>query len=154
VPESQRTFIDSLGALRLVIEAKAITQMLRHATKCPGRETGGILIGRYSNDNAVAVVEEASPAPSDSIHAKTTFVRGTRGLRGLLSTAWDRGSYYLGEWHTHPEADPAPSMTDDVTLGGIGTCAAMHCTNPILLVLGNDARIQASSLLSGRLISN
>src|SRR5882724_10213081 len=43
------------------------------------------------------------------------FHRARKPAQELVRAVWmssDRTSQYLGEWHTHPEADPAPSDKD------------------------------------------
>src|SRR5438874_5552195 len=47
-------------------------------------ETGGILVGHYTDAHNCAVVTAVSGPTADSNSGKTTFYRGTRGLQKWL----------------------------------------------------------------------
>ena len=102
-----------------------------------GRETGGLLVGRYAEGQRVAVVTEALPAPSDSKRGQTWFVRGIRALNAKLKWRWNSGrGYYLGEWHFHPGGAPVPSGPDCAQMRSISESASYSCPEPILLIIG------------------
>lgn len=103
------------------------------------RETGGVIIGRYTAALDCAVITELSPPPPDSRADSSRFERGVQGLRNLLRARWKReGTYYLGEWHFHPFAKAEPSSIDEA---GIATIARDHrsrCPEPLLLIIGGE----------------
>src|SRR4051812_10740880 len=115
-PESEThwTTIEPIVGFELSLIAKESIskEFCRHFPN----ETGGILIGRYSEDLRIATVTRAETKTSDSISGRTWFIRGRSGLTKLLGQLWGSGQYYLGEWHTHPEGPPVPSTTDDAQL--------------------------------------
>ena len=92
---------DVLAALRVLAEAK------------PGTETGGALIGY--EENGVVYVVEATAAGPNAVEEPTRFVYDAmyinERLRDAATRLGDRGKY-VGEWHSHPEADPQPSPRD------------------------------------------
>lgn len=60
------------------------------------------------------VVEHSDPRPSDR-RARTRFRRESRGHATIALDRWRASGGvcdYVGEWHTHPERDPAPSTID------------------------------------------
>lgn len=70
----------------------------------PGVETGGVVVGRYSQIGNTFQVVDLLSAPPDSIFSAERFVLGMEGLkqsvRKLLSESG--GSLYvLGTWHNH-----------------------------------------------------
>lgn len=70
----------------------------------PGRETGGILIGRFSDVTDTFHIVDLLPAPRDSRFSAAEFVLGIEGLKAALAEIIDRsgGSLYpLGTWHNH-----------------------------------------------------
>ncbi len=83
--------------------------------------------------------------PSDSAGTVTRFVRGTRGLRGLLQRLWASSprTYYLGEWHYHPALNTTPSNADLAQMRSIALAANYQCPEPILVILGRPARAGA-----------
>ena len=66
------------------------------------------------------------------------FVRGVVGLTRRLRLAWDRGLYYVGEWHYHPYASAEPSGRDLTQIVDFSRDARYRCPNPTLVVLGGN----------------
>jgi len=104
-----------------------------------GLETGGVLVGRYEDDNRVARVLGFSTPTPDSRRGPADLWRGTAGLSGWLRELWGKDAYYLGEWHLHPSASPAPSATDIHSLLAIARDPAYQCASPLMLILGGRA---------------
>lgn len=100
-------------------------------------ETGGIIIGKYSDDGSTALISEIINAPDDSIKKKTYFKRGINGLQKKLDSIWGK-SYYLGEWHYHPNSSPAPSRSDIEQMISLSNNIKLHCPEPILIVIGGN----------------
>lgn len=78
-------------------------------------ETGGCICGCYDKDRKIIYVFANIPAPPDSIHKPTSFVRGSKGLNEAIKKITDRTYYqvrYIGEWHSHPHSDSQPSALD------------------------------------------
>jgi hypothetical protein len=70
----------------------------------PGSETGGIIVGRYSDVANVFHVVGTLPAPPDSKFSRDEFVLGTEGLRPMLEDLIEGSGgalYALGTWHNH-----------------------------------------------------
>lgn len=69
-----------------------------------GRETGGVLIGRFSEVTDTFHIVDLLPAPADSRFSTSEFVLGTHGLRKEVEriVTQSGGSLYpLGTWHNH-----------------------------------------------------
>ncbi len=121
------------------VPAATVRRLLYLCCSSGTRETGGILVGRYSATLDCARVSAASGPPTDSIRGPSSFQRGTRGLQTWLEHWWgSRGDHYLGEWHFHPYALPVPSSTDLQQLQRIARTADYRCPEPILLIVGGD----------------
>ena len=102
-------------------------------------ETGGILIGRYSDDLKWAEITTITGAPAESKQTLCSFVRSTRGIITKLKRAWQKQQYYLGEWHYHPNASPKPSALDLKTMVNLSKDEDLGCPEPILLVIGGSS---------------
>ncbi|HUG16211.1 MAG TPA: Mov34/MPN/PAD-1 family protein, partial [Thermomicrobiales bacterium] len=78
-------------------------------------EAGGVLLGRHIRDTCDIVVDLVStPLPGDR-QSRTRFFRARRRHQALIDQVWlviDGACTYLGEWHTHPEVIPTPSLID------------------------------------------
>jgi integrative and conjugative element protein (TIGR02256 family) len=121
----------------VAVEQRHIQQLVDWCIEAGDQETGGILIGRYSDRLDLAVVSRVSGPPPDSRRGRTFFERGTRGLQRLLDRAWQRRSeYYLGEWHFHPGSEGIPSRIDRDQMATTARLPSFRCPEPILLIVG------------------
>lgn len=134
------------GALRLIREDSLASV---------GKETGGILIGRYAADGNIAIITAATERPADSSSGRAWFQRGNKGLTAKLRARWLHGEYYLGEWHSHPDGAPDPSSNDIREMRSISIDASYRCPKPIMIIAGTSnksVRISVTILESGRLL--
>lgn len=115
---------------------------VEHCIAAGRNETGGVIIGRYSDRHSCAEIHELGAPPHGSQGTRTTFYRGIAGLEELLRVRWREGLYYLGEWHFHPYAAPAPSAPDIYQIQAISRDPSYHCPEPLLIILGADPRKQ------------
>jgi integrative and conjugative element protein (TIGR02256 family) len=123
------------------VQEAIVAQLLKECQLAKSRETGGILIGVYSDRRDRAIVERVTGPTRDSKSGPTWFHRGVLGLQRLLDELWNRGQgYYLGEWHFHPQASPHASETDHTSLRGIAHSDRYNCPEPVLLIIGGDPR--------------
>ncbi|WP_316572939.1 Mov34/MPN/PAD-1 family protein [Neobacillus sp. YIM B06451] len=128
-------YLDEKESFGIEIEESKINAIYHMCKESFPKETGGIIIGKYSSNLNRAEVKIVTGAPVDSKCGRTWFHRGTKGLQELLDEAWDKkGMYYLGEWHYHPGGTPSPSIHDIVEMNKISKNNAYHCPEPILLI--------------------
>lgn len=114
----------------------AFQKTVKWVAETERKETGGILIGRYSSSLRMVYINEMSNAPSDSKAGFCWFIRGTKGLGEYLKKKWHQNDeYYLGEWHYHPANVPEPSSTDIVQLKKISLDKRFNCKEPILIII-------------------
>jgi integrative and conjugative element protein (TIGR02256 family) len=113
-------------------------------------ETGGILVGYYTERHETAIVSQLPPAPTDSVSARARFVRGLRGLQELLVRLWNQNprnrEYYLGEWHFHPGQEPIPSPQDEAQMRAIAKDPGYRCPEPLLVITGGSPQGNGSSI--------
>jgi hypothetical protein len=93
------------GSGSVVRLSPAVDKTIRREVAArPGSETGGIIVGRYSDVANVFHVVGALPAPPDSKFSCHEFVLGTEGLRPMLADLIEGSGgalYALGTWHNH-----------------------------------------------------
>ena len=78
-------------------------------------ETGGVLIGSLDMARRIIYVVDASEAPPDSQECPNGFLRGLEGLEEEVDAIQEATSGmlgYIGEWHSHPTGNVAPSSPD------------------------------------------
>lgn len=130
-------FCDSREEFEVAFEQSAMMAALSLCASSPRVETGGILVGRYVNSGRRVQVSEATGPPPGSSAGRDWFTRGNRGLAKLLADRWDSEprTYYLGEWHFHPDRVPWPSSQDLRQMHEVAADPRYQCANPILLVV-------------------
>jgi integrative and conjugative element protein (TIGR02256 family) len=133
-------FVTADRHLGVVLTHETRRRLIAHCIRAGRLETGGILIGRYSDHHDQAVITEVTGPAVDSVHRRWFFVRGLAGMQRRIDRAWRRHDYYLGEWHFHPFASPEPSDRDRNQARDFSVDPAYSCPEPILLVVGGDPR--------------
>lgn len=126
------------GTFAVELQASVLRALDRCCRDAGSAETGGISIGRYSDDLTLAIVREATAPPSDSKRGPSSFVRGVSGLREMLDERWRAAEriFYIGEWHFHPANRVEPSDDDFAQKIEIGQAGEYACKEPLLLILG------------------
>ena len=88
------------------------THVQRH---CWSREAGGVLLGRLLVSVEDVVVDEVTVPGAHERRSRFRFFRAQQPTQTAVNHAWARSGgaiNYLGEWHTHPEDYPTPSLHD------------------------------------------
>jgi integrative and conjugative element protein (TIGR02256 family) len=125
---------------RVLLSPSAVADLRRYAEAKTDRETGGALIGFEQADGDVVVVEVTDAGPQ-AVERPTRFVYDPDHVNARLHDAYSRlGSrgVYVGEWHTHLEADPKPSPRDIASLLAIASHPQYLTDEPVLLIAGLD----------------
>lgn len=76
-------------------------------------ESGGILLGQVKNDK-VYILKASIPNSKDK-SSRVSFLRNKEYAQHIIDYEFANSqgkTIYLGEWHTHPESYPTPSVVD------------------------------------------
>ena len=130
------------GTFAAELQASVLSSLDHYCRDAGSSETGGILVGRYSDNLSLAIVREATPPPTDSRRGRSWFVRGVSGLRDMLGKRWraKECTFYVGEWHFHPVDHVEPSGDDFAQMLEISHDKDYDCKEPLLLILGAGKR--------------
>ena len=105
------------------------------------KECGGIFIGKINNDNEAVI--EAMMVPNTFFSTRVLFVRVSGFLNKWLEKIFHQSNgdlYYLGEWHSHPDAPPIPSWKDLNSMKKIAENPDKRIKTPLLLIIGFDVK--------------
>lgn len=133
-----QTWRSSCGSYTVILKGPFLEESSRLARERYPNEVGTALVGSYSADGWQARVHDLAPLTPDSCGGMAWFRRGMRGLRSFFRRLFreSRGlSYYVGEWHSHPDGEPIPSRTDDRNMMDIASDADAHCPECLLVLL-------------------
>ena len=115
---------DDAASYRVGLDEDALAFMLSTCEEAGHVETGGILVGTYSDDGVSARVSRVLWPPEGSEATSTRFVRSETGLAELLKQLWAVQQHYLGEWHSHPGGAGVPSAQDRRQMASISDDSA------------------------------
>lgn len=102
------------GRLKLSSEVLAILR--KYVQDSPEKmEAGGVLIGRLLKDNGDVVIDAVTEPMIGDKRTRFSFFRAKKRHQRVIDSFWKESEgtiSYLGEWHTHPEPFPTPSVVD------------------------------------------
>lgn len=107
------TLNDSGRKIKITEEILNLFERYRQVGK--KTEAGGILIGREDKDTHNLIIEYATFPLKEDIRKSFRFYRKDKGHLDFYNKIYNEnnGIYaYVGEWHTHPEKFPTPSLID------------------------------------------
>lgn len=133
--------IDGAPSWRVRVAARAHYKIVDEISSWPGVETGGILIGRFSDLAQTFYVVDILAAPEDSRRSVAEFVLGTKGVRAAITSYAEQCNYALyciGTWHRHLQAS-GPSDRDRLTAEAV----ALARLAPSVLLIHSPAGYQA-----------
>ena len=94
------------------IKEKIKSIQLKHTFR---KEIGGILVGAYDAEiECLRLTDMSFPCPGDQ-QSRFRFFRKTDGHQEIMDQLWEESGHtkaYLGEWHTHDQDTPIPSVVD------------------------------------------
>jgi integrative and conjugative element protein (TIGR02256 family) len=96
----------------ITLSSRALDVITRETAQADdGRETGGILLGMMSQQEGL-VLHAGGPGPH-AVRTPTTFLRDRTHAQAFAHACWSvDGSVWIGDWHSHPNVAPVPSVTD------------------------------------------
>ena len=116
--------------------------MLAEAASRYPLETGGVLMGYWTeNYKEVVVTAVTGPGPK-AIHKTTSFAPDADFHETEISRLYNesgRVHTYLGDWHTHPNGTCYLSRKDRATLKRISRYKAARAPAPIMAILAGSS---------------
>lgn len=114
VAPAQIIRVDNDAEWNIRISGRAHQKILDECSKFPMVETGGILLGRVSQNRQSFLVTDVMSAPLDSKRMPEKFILGIEGVQEAIAEymeATNNTLYCLGTWHSHLRS-VGPSVED------------------------------------------
>jgi len=102
-------------------------------------ESGGILLGRVYKD--LILVDTVSEPSREDKSGRYYFFRNVKKAQKIIEDAWNNSQgerIYLGEWHTHPESKPIPSIDDRKLLNNMLKDTRMEIEFLLMTIIGQN----------------
>lgn len=140
-------FINKETELELIIDSQLIQRMANYGRKKYPNEFGGLLLGRYVNNNKTVLIENTL-LPKRYKSSQYFFERGSEGLKTSLELHYNSrpSLLYIGEWHTHPDNPAQPSPTDLKAMKELADDKNVLITNPVLMIFEIQKRTYSMEL--------
>lgn len=100
-------------------------------------ETGGVLMGYWTNSNEVIITNIIGPGPK-AIHTLYSFLPDDEFQINAIADLYlksEAKEKYLGDWHTHPNAEAYLSGTDKKTLKKITAYKPARLDKTLMMVM-------------------
>jgi integrative and conjugative element protein (TIGR02256 family) len=128
--------VEKIG-LSLEVDDELFNNLVEKGKSHYPNEFGGFLVGYYSDDNRHLNITDTI-LPEAFKASKLSFERNTKGIKKKLDTYYKETpkKFYIGEWHTHPDNSPIPSLADISAIKAIINNQNACLVNPVLLIIG------------------
>jgi integrative and conjugative element protein (TIGR02256 family) len=142
-------------ATAIWIGLEDVENLRAQATAAVPHETGGVLLGYWSETGDV-VVTHVIDAGRKAKRTRTTFEPDYVYQEKEIAKIYERSGRrlsYLGDWHSHPPGGGSTlSATDRRTLKTIAKCHAARAKDPVMILVSfstlGDARLTGFRLRS------
>ena len=136
---------ESPDGLTIQLPELIFESIQRQVAKYYPRECGGIFVGRVVG--SAAVIQQIM-MPKTFYSTPIFFRRMASLVNRWLSRVFKQSegeTIYLGEWHSHPNGIPIPSITDFTTMKKIAEYEGVRIKTPILMIVGYDGNTYAET---------
>jgi integrative and conjugative element protein (TIGR02256 family) len=103
------------GGLVKVAPAALAQLLLFRQLDADSTEAGGVLLGRHIVGCRDIVIDEVTAPVQEDRRLRLAFHRSQASHQKVIDARWLNSGgtcHYLGEWHTHPQTAPTPSLVD------------------------------------------
>lgn len=121
--------------LQLCFKRQLVEKMTRVAIHHYPNEYGGFLLGCYADDFTRLYIKDfllVDKYTSSSVEFRRELNLKIHNFENIFQ---ETGLYYIGEWHSHPNASAWYSLTDLQAMNDIVSCDTVQLYNPVLLIL-------------------
>jgi integrative and conjugative element protein (TIGR02256 family) len=142
---NQQRFRRPNGGLLVLAESVLVTIVRHRQIDHDSKEAGGMLLGRLITGSEDIIIDRVTEPNAEDVRGRFKFIR-SRGLaQKIVDQAWNESqntTHYLGEWHTHPEDDPAPSGQDLINWNDISK-KSEHEFDSLFFVISGRMKLRA-----------
>jgi len=100
------------------------------------KEAGGQLFWQYAPEGHRRVASVTGPRPTDQ-RSRARYKADHRQEQIEINRHYERGLYFLGDWHTHPELIATPSSSDIEAIQEIYKTSQNPGPGLLLVIVGN-----------------
>lgn len=115
-----------------------LDHLSRHRqTTCWKREAGGQLFAGFDGERWV--VEKATGPRRSDLRSRFGFRPDRRAEQREIDQAFALGLHFIGDWHTHPEPVPKPSVDDLESVAEMVRESSHELPGFVMVIVGQQA---------------
>ena len=95
---------------KIIILKNVLENIRKHMQIGDMPENGGLLFAEFTLPEII--VKKISISDESDFRSKYEFIPNQRRQQQIINSYFKKGLHYIGEWHTHPENKPLPSIKD------------------------------------------
>ena len=128
----------------LEFDVNALTELKKYQQKSGEFESGGILIGEIYIKSSKVIIKEVIISKKAKRSLFGVKIDKKEMQKKLEKRRKESGYtlYYIGDWHSHPEPVPTPSMIDKLSYSKIVKKVKILTNFIVFLIVGNHEDIQ------------
>jgi len=128
----------------LEFDDEALNQLKKYQQKNKELESGGILLGEIYIQSSKVIIKEVIVSKKAKRSLFGVKVNKKEMQQILEKKRHESGYtlYYIGDWHSHPEPIPTPSITDKLSYTKIVKKVKILTNFVVFLIIGNHEDIQ------------
>ncbi|MGE3476426.1 MAG: Mov34/MPN/PAD-1 family protein [Rhodospirillaceae bacterium] len=112
---------------------------LHRQTSDAATEAGGQLFARFT-ENTIAIEKATGPRRSDR-RTVWSFLPDRLAERREINALFKQGLHFVGDWHTHPQAQPAPSGRDIASFLDMFKKSHHELSDFVMIIVGTEASV-------------
>lgn len=129
--------IDGFGS-SLEMTDTVLDHLSRHRqTTCWKREAGGQLFASFDGERWI--VEKVTGPRRSDLRSRFGFRPDRRAEQHEIDQALARGFHFIGDWHTHPEPVPRPSIDDLESVAEMVSLSSHELPGFVMVIVGQQA---------------
>jgi integrative and conjugative element protein (TIGR02256 family) len=123
---------------RLIFSSAVLEHFARHQQRrWWHREAGGQLFARLTLPDII--IEEATGPRRSDYRSRYGYRPNRRAEQTEITARHAQGLHFIGDWHTHPEATPSPSIQDTASMIELVKRSKHAFNGFVLTIVGQNA---------------
>jgi len=125
--------------IKVCIDNEVLQAMKKEVLNKSGIETGGVLAGRIEKN--VYHITNASIGGANAVEQPDKFEKDISFCQDFIDNLYmEHGikAIYLGEWHSHPNQNNKPSITDLRSLDNIASQENYLISKPVMIIFSSE----------------
>lgn len=125
--------------LTIVLSDDVLNHFKKHQQKLKkDKESGGQLFAKIDiKGHHWSIVKATGPNHND-FRSRLGFKANRKKEQEDIDSAFNNGLHFVGDWHTHPESHPNPSLEDRNAIFDIFKKSKHELPGFIMIIIGNN----------------